>query len=106
MRPITLSQTGTGGSAVAQPDYLISPFAIGLGLSVSGTVNVTVQHTFDDPQAAGFSPASATWYDHPTLAAKTANADSNYAFPVRGIRINVNSGTGTATLKIVQAGGR
>ncbi len=28
----------------------------------------------------------------------------NYAFPVTGIKVLVNSGTGSATLKLVQAG--
>jgi hypothetical protein len=33
-----------------------------------------------------------------------ANADGNYAFPVTGIRLLVNSGGGTARLTLLQAG--
>lgn len=77
----------------------ISPFNVGFGVIVSGTVDYTVQHTFDDP-ATGFS----TWFSHPTIAAQSTNKDGNYAFPVTGIKVLVNSGTGTATLKLLQAG--
>lgn len=77
----------------------ISPFNVGFGVIVSGTVDYTVQHTFDDP-ATGFS----TWFSHPTIAAQSTNKDGNYAFPVTGIKVLVNSGTGSATLKLLQAG--
>lgn len=76
-----------------------NPFNVGFGVIVSGVVDYTVQHTFDDP-AVGFT----TWFNHPTIAAQIANADGNYAFPVTGIRVTVNSGAGTATLKLIQAG--
>jgi hypothetical protein len=99
MKLQTVSKTGTGSSSSLVMNTNISPFNVGFGVIVSGTVNYTVQHTFDDP-ATGFS----TWFSHPTVAAQTANADGNYAFPVTGIKVLVNSGTGSATLKLVQAG--
>lgn len=77
----------------------ISPFNVGFGVVASGTVDYTVQHTFDDP-AVGFT----TWYSHPTVAGEVANADGNYAFPVTGIKVLVNSGSGSATLNLIQAG--
>lgn len=77
----------------------ITPLNVGFGVIVSGTVNYTVQHTFDDP-AVGFT----TWFPHPTVASQATNQDGNYAFPVTGIRLTVNSGGGTATLKLIQAG--
>ena len=104
MRPVTVSQTGAGATAVVVPDYREAPFAIGIGVIVTGTVNYTVQHTFDEVFSPTFNPATATWIDHPTLAADTATADGNYAFPVRGIRLLVNSGAGTAAMTIIQAG--
>ena len=58
-----------------------------------------MQHTFDDP-GVGFT----TWFNHPSIATLSANADGNYAFPVTGIRVSVASGGGTATLSVVQAG--
>lgn len=94
MRPVTLAQTGTGSTNGYVADSYISPFNVGFGVVVSGTVNYTVQHTFD----------GNTWFPHPTIASQTTNQDGNYAFPVLQVRLTVNSGGGTATLTLIQAG--
>lgn len=99
MKVQTVSKTGTGSSDAIVMNTNISPFNVGFGVIATGTVNYTVQHTFDDP-AVGFT----TWFSHPTVAGETANADGNYAFPVTGIKVLVNSGAGSATLKLIQAG--
>ena len=104
MRRIVLTQTGAGASAVSPMNLNTSPFNVGFGVIVSGTVNYTVQHTFDDVYSPTFNPSTATWFPHPTITGQAANADGNYAFPVTGIRLLVNSGGGTATLVLVQAG--
>lgn len=99
MKLQTVSRTGVGSSSALVMNTNVSPFNVGFGVIVTGTVNYTIQHTFDDP-AVGFS----TWFSHPTIASLAANADGNYAFPVTGIKVLVNSGDGTAQLKLVQAG--
>lgn len=99
MKVQTVSKTGVGSSSALVMNTEISPFNVGFGVVVSGTVNYTVQHTFDDP-AVGFT----TWFSHPTIASLAVNADGNYAFPVTGIKILVNSGSGSATLNLIQAG--
>lgn len=99
MKVQTVSKTGVGSSNALVMNTNISPFNVGFGVIVSGVVDYTVQHTFDDP-AAGFT----TWFSHPTISGETTNQDGNYAFPVTGIKVLVNSGAGTATLKLVQAG--
>lgn len=99
MKVQTISQTGAGSSDPIVMDTNKNPFNVGFGVVKTGTVNYTVQHTFDDP----FDTIS-TWFNHPTVAAQIANADGNYAFPVTAIRITMNSGDGTATLKLIQAG--
>lgn len=105
MRPVTVTADDvTPQSAVIVIDQYNAPTNIGLGVVVTGTVNYTVQHTFDDPFAEGFNPATATWFNHPTLASLVANSDSNYAAPPRAVRIIRNSGTGSARLTLVQAG--
>lgn len=101
MRAIIVAKTGTGSSSIVPLDTYRNPFNVGIGVVVSGTVNYTIQHTFDDVQNASVTPV---WFSHPSLAALAANADGNYAFPVRAIKILVNSGTGTATATIIQAG--
>ena len=99
MKVQTVSQTGVGSSDALVMNTNISPFNVGFGVVVTGTVTYTVQHTFDDP-AVGFT----TWFSHPTVAAQTGNDDGNYAFPVTGIKVLVTSGDGTATMNLVQAG--
>lgn len=101
MRPVVVAKTGAGSSSIMPMDHYQSPFNVGIGVVVTGTVNYTIQHTFDDIQNAAVTP---TWFSHATLAAQTASADGNYAFPVRGIKVLVNSGSGTATATIIQAG--
>ena len=99
MKLQTVSQTGVGSSSALVMNTEVTPFNVGFGVLVTGTVNYTVQHTFDDP-SVGFT----TWFSHPTVASQSTNQDGNYAFPVTGIKVLVNSGDGTATLKLVQAG--
>ena len=77
-----------------------TPFNVGFGVTISGTPTYTVQHTFDNP----WTTTSPVWFDHPTVAAETTNQDGNYAFPVAAIKVVVTSGTGTATLTLIQAG--
>lgn len=99
MKVQTVSKTGTGSSSAIVINTNVTPCNVGFGVIVDGTVNYTVQHTFDDP-GVGFT----TWFNHPSVAAEGSSADGNYAFPVTGVRVTVNSGGGTATLKLVQAG--
>ena len=99
MKVQTVSKTGTGSSDVLVMNTNTTPFNVGFGVVVDGTVTYTVQHTFDDP-AVEFT----TWFSHPTVVDETANADGNYAFPVTGVKVLVTDGDGTATLNLIQAG--
>lgn len=99
MKVQIVSKTGTGSSSAIVVNTNVSPVNIGFGVIVTGEVTYTVQHTFDDP-SVGFS----TWFSHPTVVDEDANADGNYAFPVTGIKVIVTAGSGTATLKLIQAG--
>ena len=99
MKVQTVSKTGTGSSSALVMNTNVSPFNVGFGVVVAGTVNYTVQHTFDDP-AVGFT----TWFDHPSVASETTNQDGNYAFPVTGVKVLVNSGGGSVVMNLVQSG--
>ena len=105
MRPFVASVSGVGVSPVYPPDNYVSPFNLALSVLVTGTVTYTVQYTFDDVFSSGFSAASANWVDHPSLTTQTATKDSNIAYPVRGVRLNVTAGTGVARFTVIQAGG-
>ena len=109
MRPVIYGLSDASGGAqysrVYPPDNYVSPFNVALGVVVTGTVSYTVQYTFDNVFAAGYNPSSGNWINHPSLTAQTATKDSNIAYPVTGIRLVQNSGTGTTTLTMIQAGG-
>lgn len=105
MKPVYVSVTGVGNSTPIPMNTYASPFNVGFGVKISGSVDYTVQHTFDDIWSNTFDPSTATWFNHPTIAAQTSAADGNYAFPVTGIRLVGNAGnTGTATLCLIQSG--
>lgn len=107
MRPVRVTVSAAGVSPPVPLDQYISPFNVGIGvvLSAGATLTYDVEHTFDNVFAEGFNPATATWFDNATLAAKTASSDGNYAFPVSAIRLNVTSYTsGSATMNVLQAG--
>jgi hypothetical protein len=100
MRQQVVSQTDTGYSDDMPMNLDSTPFNVGFGVTITGTPTYTVQHTFDNP----WTTAAPVWFNHPTVAGKTINTDGNYAFPVAAIRVAVTSGTGTATLTVIQAG--
>ena len=101
MRPVTLAQTGAGSSAICPMNLNATPFSVGIGVVVSGTVTYSIQHTFSNVFDTAVTPV---WFNHSTLVGQAANADGNYAFPVTAIKVLVTAGTGTATATILQAG--
>lgn len=109
MRPVTLTTTDASGGATTSGVFIpdrntMAGFAVGFAVTVSGTVNYTVQHTFDDIVGGAYTAATATWFDHASVASETTNQDGNYAFPCAAIRLRQASGTGSCTMKIIQAG--
>ncbi len=111
-------EVGTNGVASSRwivLNYMISPFDISIGVVVSGTVNYTIEYTYDTVNsnqnqmggALGNYPAVPTVWAHATLAAKTASADGFFAYAVAAARLTVNSGaTGTdsVTATFISAG--
>lgn len=106
MRPTYTTLTGVANGAVIPMNTYASPFNVGFGVSVTGTITYKVQHTFDDIYSSTFNASTATWFEHPTTgsAGLSTATDGNYAFPVNAIRIITTAGTGSVTLKLIQAG--
>lgn len=83
---------------------------IGVAAVVTGTINYTVEYTYDDPNklAPGVNPAVYSITSGP-LTAKTANAEAGntFSFPVAALRLTQNSGTAptTARMIVIQQGG-
>lgn len=99
MRPQVITQTDVGSTAWIPLDYKQNPFNVGFGVTVSGTVNYTIEHTFDDVYDSSITPVA---FSHSTVAAQSTNQDGNYAFPIRAVRVTINSGTGSAKLTLLQ----
>ncbi len=106
MRPQIISKTGTGSSTPVVFDYFRNPFNVGIACVVSGTVNYTIQHTFDWDSDANGVPSGAVWFNHDdsALVAAAINANSNYAYACTASKILVNSGTGSVTVTYIQSG--
>lgn len=104
MRPSTLTTTDASGGATTSGVFVVDTFLneinIGIGMKVTGTVSVTLQYTYDDPQGA-----SPTWIDDATFATKTAAFDMAWTKPVRALRMRQVSGSGSTTTTVIQAGG-
>lgn len=99
MRVQTVSKTGTGSSTAVVINTNVTPVNIGFAAVVTGTVNYSIQFSYDDP-AVGFT----TWFDDVSITSKTGNEDGSILFPITGIKVLVNSGSGTVVLSVVQAG--
>ncbi len=99
---VTVGTSGVLSTQWVQPNIHASPFNIGFGVEVSGTIAFDVEHTFSDLELS----AAPTVFNHAAVAAQTANVDDNYAFPVAGYRLTINSFTAGAsvTLAALQAG--
>lgn len=95
---VTVGTNGIGGTRWVALNLHAQPFNVSVAAVVSGTVNYTCQYTYDDLQTV------STVWDDATMAADTANEETTFAFPITGLRIKVNSGTGTVTGTVIQAG--
>lgn len=108
MQPITRrTSDASAGAVTSSPvvlDYWVSPFNISLSVTVTGTVNYTVQYTFDVIDPNTWVPSSGNWVNHPNLSSKTATLDSNLAYPATAVRIIQNSGSGSCLFTVIQAG--
>lgn len=75
-----------------------APFTTGIGVTITGTINFTVQHSFDDPQDVTITPV---WFDTLDMDNKTTNSNGNYLAGARITRVKINSYNAGATLKAV-----
>lgn len=100
----TIGTNGVGASVPIIMDQYLTPFQIGISMqNVSGTINYTVQYTYeliDQP----WPTVNTKWWDHATIASKTADFQGEQMRPITAFRILVNSGDGSVTGKFVQAG--
>ena len=93
---------GTAGVAPPLPLDIHGRPDVSLQVVVSGTVTWTIQQTLDSV----WDIANPTWFSHPdsNMVAQTVNRQGNYAYVPAAVRLQITSGTGTATLTVIQSG--
>lgn len=103
MRPVNgITVSSATSSAPIVVDYAQNNFSVGFGVAITGTLTYKVQHTYDDPSTDA-TGATLTWFDHPTVTSKSANADGSYTSPIRALRLTVTAFTnGSATITVLQ----
>lgn len=105
---VTAGTNGRGSTQWFMPSQLVTPFNASVAVVVSGTINYTIQYTYDDPNQI-LSPNSLsppTQWSLSSMTSLTANADSAFSSPIMAIRMLVNSVTspGYAVFYFLQAG--
>jgi hypothetical protein len=99
---------GGTGTPWKQPDYQRAPFQLSIGCVVTGggTINYTIQYTYDDFWTAGQPSTPTAIFNDTAVNGATATADTTFNNPITGWRVLVNSSSGTVTfaVKSVQAG--
>lgn len=102
---VTVGTSGVGSSQWFFVDNCVAPVNLGIGVVVSGTINFTVEYTYDDPNSP-YTGTFPTLFPISALASKVANTDSSLSMPAFAVRLTQNSFTnpGTAKIVIIQAG--
>lgn len=97
---VIVGTNGVGSSAWNLPNIYNQPCNLSFGVVPGGTVNYTVNYTYDDPNSVSV-PAV---YSISALTSKTAQLDAAINDPIRAYRITVNSGTDPVTMTVIEAG--
>jgi hypothetical protein len=106
MQRQSLTLTATTAQRVVPIDTNKCPVNIGVAAIVTGTASYTLQHTFDDVFATGFTATGATWFNSTAtnMVAATSNQSGSYLYPVTALTLTVGSGAGSVNFVVVQAG--
>ena len=98
---VTADTVVTGASQEIPIDLYINQFNVTLATEITGVVNYTIQYTMDNVFGG---PGPFVWNSVAGLLAQTTNQVVPTTQPVRAFRILTNSGTGTVSLIVAQAG--
>lgn len=98
-KQLSVSQTGVGASSpVLLKNISNDDFAMLINAYVTGTVTYDIEYTMDDAAID-----SATWLTLGDVD-RSLSSDDSFYFPVRAIRVNVKTGTGTVKLVTMYRG--
>lgn len=102
---VTVGTNGIASSAWFMLSNANNPINLGVGVTVTGTINFSIEYTYQDPNVLALGSYPSVW-TQAALAAKTANTDGSFSFPMWGARLTQNSfSTGaTASATFLQSG--
>ena len=100
---VTVGTNTVGATDWQSVDMMREPINIGFSVIVAGTINYTVQTTNQDVNALGVGQYPTT-SDLAQFTALSYSTSGGITAPVAYFRLQINSGTGTATLVYEQAG--
>lgn len=99
MQPITKRITGEGFSPWQSVSTDMTPFNVSVACVVTGTVDYTLQYTYDPLEHV------VTTFDDADISAESTNQAKAFNAPVTGFRLKGNSGSaGTVVMTVLQAG--
>lgn len=76
---------------------------VSVSVAVTGTINYTVQQTYDDPYNSSIAPVAFNNSDT-TLVGATTSQQGNYITPITATRVIINSGSGSLVFNVVSNG--
>lgn len=94
---VKIGFSSTGTTSWIPADFEVGRFNAGLGFNVTGTINYTLQHTFDNVYNTAITPFAFDCADTNVVNA-TADANTNYDKPVGAWQININSSSAEGSL--------
>ena len=106
MRPVRVRLTAAGVSAPVILDHYRAPFSVGNGVIKTGTVDYSVEYTYDDVYSSTFNPSTAGWFVMSAFPLASATSkDGAISSPVTAVRLNaVTITSGSLDMTVIQAG--
>lgn len=99
---LTVGTNAIGSSQVMIIDRFINPAIISVACVVTGTINFSVQVSYDDFGAVGYDLVTTppTWFSPTALASQTGNVATTLQGPTCMLRVLQNSGTGLVAVTV------
>lgn len=99
----TISGTTITGGTMLPLNFNNVATGIGVVAEVTGTVNYTLYHTYDDIYNSAITPV---WLVHgvSNMVNATTTQESNFVIPVSACQLILNSGSGSINFVVLQQG--
>jgi hypothetical protein len=101
---VTAGTNGVGSTPWKMFSPQKTPVNVSVAVIVIGTINYTVQYTYDAYWNLPSGVALPGIFTLGTLNGLAVNGEGSLPWPVSGARLLVNSGTGTARMTVLEAG--